>query len=140
MTRGPTDRGAAEALGLVLIFPVMLGLAMLVLFLGRQVDTRSQIQAAADAAAQSAARQRDRGVALGAASRAAALLLVDEAACAGGPDVAIDAAAWAPGGAVTVTIACTPRTDDLALIHPPSRTLRASSIALIDPNRAPGLP
>jgi hypothetical protein len=65
------DLGGADALGLVLMFPVMLGLAVLILFLGRQVDTRSQIQAAADAAAQSAVLQRGPDAARGAAARAA---------------------------------------------------------------------
>jgi Flp pilus assembly protein TadG len=134
------DRGAAEALGLVLIFPVMVGLVLLVQFLGRQVDTRSQIQAAADAAAQSAALERDVDRALDVASRAARLLLTDEDACAAGPAVTIDAGAWHAGGTITVIVACTPRRDDLALLAPPPRTLRASSMALIDPNRAPGLP
>lgn len=138
--RAHPDRGAAEALGLVLIFPVMLGLAALVLFLGRQVDTRSQVQAAADAAAQSAALQRSPDAALGAASRAATLMLTDATACAGGAHVAIDAGTWVRGGRVTVTVACSPATADLALIRPPTRTLTASSVALIDPNRAPGLP
>jgi hypothetical protein len=134
------DRGAAEALGLVLFFPVILGLAVLVLFLGRQVDTRSQVQAAADAAVQSAALQRNPGAGLAAASRVAALMLTDATACAGGAHVTIDASAWAPGGRVTVTVACTPEREDLAAIRPPARTLTASSAALIDPNRAPALP
>ena len=55
------NRRSGGTLGLVVIFPAMLGLALLVLFLGRQVDTRSQVQAAADAAAQAAALQRFRG-------------------------------------------------------------------------------
>jgi Flp pilus assembly protein TadG len=134
------DRGSGDALGLVLMFPVMLGLAVLILFLGRQVDTRSQVQAAADAAAQSAVLQREPGAALAAASRTAAAMLTDATACAGGARVAISADAWQAGGRVTVTVACTPAVDDLALIRPPARTFTASSIALIDLHRAPWLP
>ncbi|MFT3851482.1 MAG: hypothetical protein QM733_01870 [Ilumatobacteraceae bacterium] len=134
------DRGAADALGLVVIFPAMLGLALLVLFLGRQTDTRSQVQAAADAAAQAAALSRTEGAAVGAASRAASAILTDARACPGGPSVAIDAASWAPGGRVTVTIACSPSRAGFEPLTPPARTFSATATAQIDPNRAPGLP
>lgn len=134
------DRGAADALGLVVIFPAMLGLALLVLFLGRQVDTRSQVQSAADAAAQAAALQRDVAAARDAAGRTATAMLTDASACPGGPDVSIDAAAWAPGGRITVTVACSPSRQGFAAIAAPARTFSATSTARIDPNRAPELP
>jgi len=134
------DRGAADALGLVVMFPAMLGLALLVLFLGRQVDTRSQVQTAADSAAQAAALQRDGGAAVAAAQRAAADVLTDRRACADGPHIAIQASEWVPGGRVTVTVSCSPSRDGFAAIAAPARTLTASSSASIDPNRAPGLP
>ena len=47
-----------NALGLVLIAPVAVALAMLILWIGRKVDTDAQVQAASSAAAQAAARQR----------------------------------------------------------------------------------
>ena len=134
------DRGAADALGLVVIFPAMLGLALLVLFLGRQTDTRSQVQAAADAAAQAAALSRTEDGAVGAASRAAAAILTDRSACPQGPDVSIDAASWAAGGRVTVTVACSPSRAGFAPLTPPARTFTATATAQIDPNRATGLP
>jgi len=134
------DRGAADALGLVVMFPALLGLALLVLFLGRQVDTRSQVQTAADAAAQAAALQRDGGAAVAAAERAAVGVLTDQRACAGGPAISIQAAEWIAGGRITVTVQCAPSRDGFAAITAPARTFSASSTALIDPNRAPGLP
>ncbi len=134
------DRGAADALGLVVMFPAMLGLALLVLFLGRQVDTRSQVQTAADSAAQAAALQRDGGAAVAAAQRAAADVLTDRTACADGPHIAIQAGEWVPGGRVTVTVSCSPSREGFAAIAAPARRLTASSSASIDPNRAPGLP
>jgi len=133
------DRGAADALGLVVIFPAMLGLALLVLFLGRQVDTRAQVQAAADAAAQAAALSRSPSVAVGAASRAAAAILTDRRACPG-PLVGIDAGSWAPGGRVTVTVSCSPSRAGFEPLTPPARTFTATASAEIDPNRAPELP
>ena len=134
------DRGAADALGLVVIFPAMLGLALLVLFLGRQVDTRAQVQAAADAAAQAAALSRSPSVAVGAASRAAAAILTDRRACPAGPLVGIDAGSWAPGGRVTVTVSCSPSRAGFEPLTPPARTFTATASAEIDPNRAPELP
>jgi Flp pilus assembly protein TadG len=134
------DRGAADALGLVVIFPAMLGLALLVLFLGRQVDTRSQVQAAADAAAEAAALQRSESAAVEAAARAATAILTDARACPGGPQVAIDAGAWSAGRRITVTVACSPSRAGFAALTPPARTFSASATASIDPNRAPGLP
>jgi Flp pilus assembly protein TadG len=134
------DVGAADVLGLVLMFPVMLGLAVLVLFLGRQVDTRSQLQAASDAAAQSAALQRGPTAGLAAAKQTVAAMLGDSDACAGDANVVIDGGQWAPGSAITVTITCTVRRSDLALIAPPTRRVSATGSALVDPNRAPVLP
>ena len=53
------DRGAADALGLVLIAPVMVGLAILVVSLGRGVDSQAQARSAAEAAAQAAVLERN---------------------------------------------------------------------------------
>ena len=57
------DRGAADALALVLIAPAVIGLAVLVVMLGRSVDSRAQAQSAAEAAAQAAALERSPGAA-----------------------------------------------------------------------------
>ena len=135
------DRGAADALGLVVMFPAMLGLALLVLFLGRQVDTRSQVQTAADSAAQAAALQRDGGAAVGVRRSVPRRTCSPTGrACADGPQIAIEAGEWVPGGRVTVTVSCSPSRDGFAAIAAPARRLTASSSASIDPNRAPGLP
>ena len=48
------DRGAAEVVAAILIAPVVVGFAVLVFFLGRQVDSRASVRTAADSAAQSA--------------------------------------------------------------------------------------
>ena len=77
------DRGAADALGLVLITPAMIGLALLAIMLSRNVDSRAQMRSAAEAAAQAAALERDAVAAEAAANRVAAAMLVDLDACAG---------------------------------------------------------
>lgn len=135
------DRGSAEVLGLVLVFPAMLGLAMLVLWLGRQVDTSAQVQAASDAATQAAARQRDAHAAMTAATSVASMMLDDVAACRGGADVVVDTSAWRPGGSVTVTVSCTPATADLRLVAPTdARPIVGSSTATLDSFRSGPLP
>ena len=135
------DAGNSEALGVVLIFPAILAFAILIIFLGRQVDTVSEVQNAAEAGAQAAARQRTPTEGVAAAEATVKAMLSDDVDCAGGAGVALHASgAWAPGSNVTVTVSCTPRTDDLALIAAPKRTLHGSSTALIDTYRAGALP
>ena len=134
------DSGEANALGLVLIAPVALALAMLVLWTGRKVSTDAQVQAASSAAAQSAARQRNPVAAVAAAQATAAAMLTDVKACAGGPTISIDAVNFRPGGDVTVVVTCTPQRTDLALSGAASVTFAASSTAPIDTYRSADLP
>jgi hypothetical protein len=75
------DRGAADALGLVLIAPAVLGLAVLAIALSRRVDTTAQVRSAAEAAAQAAALERNATDAEAAANRVARAMLVDDDAC-----------------------------------------------------------
>ena len=75
------DRGAADALALVLIAPAVIGLAVLVVMLGRSVDSRAQAQSAAEAAAQAAALERSPAAADAAARRVAEAMLVDHDSC-----------------------------------------------------------
>ena len=77
------DRGAADALGLVLLAPAVLGLAVLAIALSRDVDSRAQMRTAAEAAAQAAALERNAVDATAAAERVAAAMLVDRDACDG---------------------------------------------------------
>jgi Flp pilus assembly protein TadG len=134
------DRGEANVLGLVLIAPVAVAVGIMILWIGRQVDTDAQMQAASSAAAQAAARQRNPVDGQAAAQQVAAAMLTDATACSGGASVSIDSSAWAPGGSVTVTVTCAPRVDDLALGGASKRTFTASSTATIDRYRSAGLP
>lgn len=89
MTRRNRDRGAADALGLVLIAPVVIGLAVLVIALGRGVDARAQVRSAAAAGAQAAALERDQFDAERAATTVITAMLVDADACAA-PTIVVD--------------------------------------------------
>jgi Flp pilus assembly protein TadG len=134
--RRPDDRGTADALGLVLIAPVAVGLALLVVFLGRHVDSRAQVQAAAEAAAQAAARQRTPEAARAAAGEIVAATLVDADTCAS-PTTYVDLRAFAPGGDVAVTVTCRVSTRGIEVIGSP-RDFSATAWASIDPYRASG--
>lgn len=136
------DRGAADAVGLVLIAPVAVGLAVLVVLLGRGVDARAQVRSAAAAAAQAAALERDAGAAQRAASEAAAAMLVDVDACAA-PSVAVDyprpavvGGDVAAGGIVRVTLRCTVSGRGLELVDGRSRTEVVTATASLDAFRA----
>jgi len=134
------DRGDANALGLVLIAPIAVALAVLILWIGRKVDTDAQLQAASSAAAQAAARQRSPASAVAVAQSTAAAMLTDPTACPGGPAVSVDAAAFHPGGEVTVIVSCSPQRSDLALAGTVAAVFTATSTASIDLYRSVALP
>ncbi len=138
--RSVTDRGEANALGLVLIAPVAVALALLILWVGRKVDTDAQVQAASSAAAQAAARQRNPASAVTVARSTVAAMLSDVNACSDGPAVSIDASDFRAGGQVIVMVSCSPRRSDLALSGAAAATFTATSTASIDPYRSVGLP
>lgn len=104
------DRGAADALGLVLIAPAVLGLALLIIALGRGVDAKAEVRSAAESAAQAAALERSPEAASAAAQRAADALLADSTNC-NDPSVSTafdpaDAGSGVRVDMVRVTITC----------------------------------
>lgn len=134
--RGRGDRGSTDALGLALLVPAALGLAIVIVFLGRGVDSRATVQSAAESAAQAAAQERSPVAAVAAAEEVGRVMLVDTDSCSN-PGVDVDLSAFGPGGSVAVTVSCTVSTDGLELISPPSNgPTTATAFAAIDPLRA----
>jgi len=131
----PRDRGAADALGLVLIAPAVIGLALLVVMLGRAVDARAQAQSAAEAAAQAAALERSPGAAQAAARRVATAMLVDDDSCAT-PTVLVDTSGFHPGGEVRVSVECHAATRGIEAVQHSARSFDAEAVAHIDAFRA----
>ena len=129
------DRGAGDALGLVLVAPVAIGLALLVVFLSRQVDARAQVRTAAESAAQAAAQERSPAAAEAAVDRVVAAMLTDRDTCAS-PEVVVDLGQFGPGGLVAVTVACSVSPRGVEPIAPPERVFRVTATATIDPFRA----
>ena len=131
------DRGAADALGLVLIAPVAIGLAVLVVMLGRGVDARAQVRSAAAAGAQAAALETDRTAADRAARAVITAMLVDSDACRSpGVEVAYPTgSASAPSiafGTVRVTVRCGVSGRGLELVGGGSRTETFTATAPVD--------
>jgi Flp pilus assembly protein TadG len=130
------DDGSSDALGLALLTPAAIGLAVVIVFLGRGVDSRATVQSAAESAAQAAAQERSTGAAIAAAEAVGREMLVDPTSCAS-PRVSVDVSDFRPGGQVAVTVSCTVSTDGLELIDPPAGgTYMATAFAAIDPLRA----
>ena len=146
MTASPSrDRGAADALGLVLIAPAVIGLAILVIALGRGVDARAQMRSAAEAAAQAAALERNAVDADAAARRVAEAMLVDADACGDVDIVVTYPAEPAPAlgissGLVTVEIRCQVSDRGIEVIQSGSKDERVSAVASVDFFRAGGSP
>ena len=129
------DRGAADALALVLIAPAVIGLAVLVVMLGRSVDSRAQTQSAAEAAAEAAALERSPGAADAAARRVAEAMLVDHDSCSA-PTVRVDTNSFRPGGEVRVSIECHAAARGIEVVQRSARSFAAEAVAHIDEFRA----
>jgi Flp pilus assembly protein TadG len=130
------DAGSSDALGLALLTPAAIGLAVAIVFLGRGVDSRATVQSAAESAAQAAAQERSGVAAVAAAEQVGRAMLVDPSSCSA-PQVSVDLSDFGPGGQVAVTVSCTVSADGLELIDPPSTgPTTATAFAAIDPLRA----
>lgn len=133
----PADRGAVDALGLVLIAPVAIGLAVLVVMLGRGVDARAQVRSAAAAGAQAAALEFDRDAAQRAARTVVEAMLVDADACRG-PSVEVaypvgsSAGAGTAFGTVRVTVRCDVSGRGLELVGGDGRVEEFTATASVD--------
>lgn len=130
-----SDRGSSDALGLALLAPAAIGLALVIVFLGRNVDARATVHNAAESAAQAAAQERSASAAVQEARRVAGAMLTDTDSCAD-PTVAVDTSEFRPGGTVSVTVTCHPSSRGLEPIDPPTRSHTVTAIATIDPLRA----
>jgi hypothetical protein len=122
---------------LVLLTPVVVILLLLVVAAGRMAVARNQIDEAARDAAREAslwrspAEAHDRGVA-----QAVAELAGGHVGCRE-PVIVIDTTRLRPGGEVVADVACTVvLTDLVGLRMGPSRTMRATAVAVVDTYRS----
>lgn len=136
------DRGTADALGLVLIAPAAIGLALLVVALGRSVESTAQLRTVAEAAAQAAALERSHAAAQVAAQRLVDDMLVNDTTCR--PDDRTVIVPDAPGrgvgmssGLIEVTVTCTMSNRGVEEITAP-RTESVTAYATVDRFRSDG--
>lgn len=131
------DRGAAEALGLVIMFPVMLLLAVLVMSIGRNIDSTAQARSAAEAAAQAAALQRSESAGHAAMGDVVNRMLGASTSCVDHESALTWSApvGGAPGRA-TVTVSCVRPADGLEMLELADARYTVIAIASIDPLRA----
>ena len=121
-----------------MIAPAAIGLALVVLLLSRQVDSRATAQSAAEAAAQAAAQERSPAAAIAAAESIGYAMLVDDRTCST-PTVAVDVSRFSADAdpIVAVSVSCTTSVAGLELIDPPTQDASTyTAFATIDPFRA----
>lgn len=136
------DRGAADALALVLIAPFAVGLAIIVVVLGQRVEAQAQLRTAAEAAAQAAALERDEADAQRAAEHVARAMLVDPGTCSDlevrRPELRVEEAIGTSIGTWTVTILCTVPNEGVRGVVRAPVTLSATAFATVDMFRSGG--
>lgn len=132
------DRGASDALGLVLIAPVMIGLAVLVIGLGRMVDSRAAVRSAAESAAQAGALERHADAQRQRANEVADQMIAAWELCAS-HQVGVARTSHAGTGGdpdtLSVTVSCTTTRHGIAQLFS-SRTHSVTVTVTLDPYRS----
>ena len=133
-----SERGSATV-ELAVLAPVLVMLLFLVVMVGRLVDARQAVVAAAADAARAASTEVSADSARAAATRAAEADLAGKHLSCSPMAVAVDTTRFGAGGVVGVHLACTAALSDLSLLRlPGSETLHGSSSAPIDAFRQLG--
>ena len=129
----PRSENGSVTVETVLVAPIIVLLMLFVVFGGRIVGAKNQVEGAAQDAARSASLRQDPGTAEAAATQTAdASLRAAGLACAS-RDISVNTSSFRPGGAVVVRVRCVARLSDLALLGVPgSRTFAATATEPID--------
>lgn len=132
MSRRIADRGSAS-LELVLMAPVLIVLLLFVVLVGRLGQARTDVDRAARDAARAASIARTSDAAHDSAAAAARATLADGGVACRSMTIELDAAAFAPDGAVHATVGCSVDLADLSLLGVPgSRTIKATFTQPVD--------
>lgn len=132
--RGRGERGSGEVLGLVLITPLVVAVALIVVFVGRRVDAAATVRSAAAAGAQAAVLERSAAEA-DAAARIVASRMLDANPNCTSVRVEVDTAAFRPGGSVTVTAGCAVSASGVEPVVGRPTWAVSSAAATVDPYR-----
>ena len=131
---GAREDAGTMALELAILTPLLIAFMMVMVGLGRIVETQSQVDGAAHDAARAASIARTPQGARGEADDAVAASINGEKRwCQGGPRTDVDLSRWGRGGQVTVTVRCRTDLSGLSLVgFSASKTLTGTATAPVD--------
>ncbi|MFI0420478.1 TadE/TadG family type IV pilus assembly protein [Spongiactinospora sp. 9N601] len=126
------DRGSVTA-EVLLLTTLLIVLALFAVAVGRLVTARLEVNNAAHQAARAASIARTPAAAESAARKVTEMALGAERVTCADRRVSVGLASFRPGGTVTVSVTCTVKLSDVALVRlPGSSALTASFSAPID--------
>ncbi len=127
------DEGQALA-ELVIVLPVLLLVALLMIFFGRNESAQGDVEAAARAGAEAAVVQNNAALAQSSATAAVTATLASDHVACPSTTVATNVGNFISGGSVSVTVTCVANLADVAAPGiPGAKTFSATSTAPIDP-------
>lgn len=121
----------------VLVVPIIVVLLCFVVFGGRIVGAKNQVEGAAQDAARAASLRQDPGTAQAAATQTADASLASAGLACSSRDISVNTTSFDPGGVVVVRVRCVARLSDLTLLGVPgSLTFTATATEVIDTYRS----
>jgi Flp pilus assembly protein TadG len=137
LSRRHSDEAGQALAELVIVAPVLLLVALLMIFFGRIESAQGDVGAAARAGAEAAVVQGNAAAAQSSAAAAVtATLASDQMACPS-PTVSTDVTNFVAGGSVTVTVTCVTQLSDVTAPGlPGTKTFTATATAPTDPYTA----
>jgi Flp pilus assembly protein TadG len=128
-----SDQGSVSVEMTALVFPITVLALIVIVGVWRMMASDLDVQAAASAAARAASLQDNPAAAIDAARQAAAADLDTRRHTCAALTIDVDTTRFAPGGAVSVTLACTVATNDLSILKAVGgATTRASATAPLE--------
>ncbi|MEZ5230976.1 MAG: TadE/TadG family type IV pilus assembly protein [Acidimicrobiales bacterium] len=133
MTRHRQSERGSAPVELVLVTPLLVGLLLFVVGLGRLAGAAGDVETAAREAARAASNERSSSAARQAGTEAASTTLRDRGVECRSLSVEIDAAQFRADGFVTAAVRCTVDLQDATMIgFPGAKTLSAAFTAPVD--------
>ncbi len=137
--RRALGEGGAVSTELAVLTPVLIGFMLFAVYAGRVTQMEADVANAAHEAARAATLHATPTGAIDAAEVTAAANLTHRGVSCGELVVAVDIAAFNPGGQVAVTVTCHTSMGDLAMLAVPgARTFTASAVEVLDTHIAGG--
>lgn len=132
------DQSGTATVELVLLTPLLVGLFLFVVMLGRLALSRAEVNAAARDGARAASLALDAGSAVSQADAAARSTLAARGVTCGSLSVNTDTSTFGPGGQVDVTVSCGVQLGDLAPLAGGTRTITAHFVEITGRYRSYG--